>query len=255
MALEIRWSLPNIVDMNSLMGPFDRAEAAHRMRLDQLVQLCSRVGRRHVVQRNRAEAAFVVQGHRTKICSADACSVFEHLLENRIQFAGRGTDDLENFRGRGLLLERLAQFGRAQFDLLLQIRIGFLQPRAHVVELVGEQFVAGLDRDALGEIAAADTLGAGAQRLDRADHAPGQEHPRQHREDQRSRQHGGEALQRGVKRRIGFLDRKLDEHHPAKRCDRRGCRQHLLPLNIRRALQGIGAGIRGPCPRRRRCRR
>ena len=102
---------------------------------------------------------------------------------------------LQHFRRRGLLLQRFAQFRRALLDLVLQVGIGFLQPRAHVVELVGEpfQFVAGLDRDALGEIAAADPLGAGAQRLDRADHAPGQEHSGQHREDRGRQQHDAPA--------------------------------------------------------------
>ena len=104
----------------------------------------------------------------------------------------------KHFRRRGLLFERFGQLRRALLDLVLQVRIGFLQPRAHVVELVGEPFqlVAGLDVDALGEIAAADALGAGAQGLDRADHAPGQENSGQHREDRRRQQHDGKPLQR-----------------------------------------------------------
>ena len=54
-------------------------------------------------------------------------------------------------RGRGLLLQRFAQFLSAHLHFLFQIGIGFLQPSGHVIELVGErlQFVAGLDRDAL----------------------------------------------------------------------------------------------------------
>ena len=162
---------------------------------------------------------------------------------------GRGTDDLQHFRCRGLLLQRFAQFRRPLLDLVLQVGIGFLQPRAHVVELVGEafEFVAGLDRNALGEIAAADALGAGAQGLDRADHAPGQENPGQHREDRRRQQHDGQPLQRQIQRRVGLLHRQFDKHRPAERRDRRGSRQHLLALDVLGALQRfrIGACISG----------
>jgi len=47
---------------------------------------------------------------------------------------------------------------RALVDLLLQAGVGFLQAPRHVVELVGQQFqlVAGLDCDALLEVAGAD---------------------------------------------------------------------------------------------------
>src|SRR5216683_2093739 len=97
--------------------------------------------------------------------------------------------------------------------------------------------------------AAADSLGSLAQGLDRADHAPGQENPGEHREDRRTRQHDGEALQRQIQRRIGLLHGQFDKHRPAQRRDRGGCRQHLLPLDVLRALQGIGAGIRRSCLR------
>ena len=65
-------------------------------------------------------------------------------------------------RGRRLLRQRLAQFMRPLLDLLLQARVAFLKPPRHVVELVGQRFelVAGLDRDALLEVAGADLRGA-----------------------------------------------------------------------------------------------
>ncbi len=109
----------------------------------------------------------------------------DQRIEHGLQIEGRAADHLQHIGGGGLLLQRLAQFGRPLLDLVLEVGIGFLQSFAHVVELIREplQLVAGLDRDALGEIAAADPLGAAAQRLDRSDHAARQEHPGQHRED------------------------------------------------------------------------
>ena len=83
------------------------------------------------------------------------------------------------------LRDRLGQLARAQLDLLLQVRHRFLQPPGHLVELVGKPFqlVAGLDRDALRKIAAADARGPGSQRLDRAHHASREKHAGQHREE------------------------------------------------------------------------
>jgi len=96
-------------------------------------------------------------------------------------------------------------------DLLFQAGIGFLQLARHVVELVGErlEFVPGLDRDALREIAAADARRAGLQRLDRSDHAAGEKHPGEHGETERAQKHEGEPLQCRVERRVGFLGRQL----------------------------------------------
>ena len=107
---------------------------------------------------------------------------FDQRIEHRLQVKGRPADYLEHFRGRRLLLQGLPQFCGPLLDLVFQVGIRFLQPRAHFVELVSEafQFVAGLDRDALAEIAGADACGARAQRLDRADHASRQQDPRKH---------------------------------------------------------------------------
>src|SRR6516164_6761333 len=41
-------------------------------------------------------------------CTNARC-IFQHRLENRLQFAGRTADDTEHLGGRGLLLQRLAQ--------------------------------------------------------------------------------------------------------------------------------------------------
>ncbi len=195
------------------------------------------------VQRGAAESIALAQPDYAVSGFTEAHGAYQHGLENRLQFTWRGADDLQHLRGRRLLLQGFAQLCGPLLNLVLQVGVGFLQPRAHVVELIGEafEFVAGFDRNALGEIAAADTLGADAQRLDRPDHAPRQKYPGEHREDRRTQQHDGKALQRRIERRVGLLHRQFDKHRPAQRRDRRGCRQHLLPLDIQRTLQRVGA--------------
>ena len=91
----------------------------------------------------------------------------------------RRIDRLADLAERAQLLDRLRELAGAQLDLVLEVGIGFLQAARHVVELVGEPFelVAGLDRDALAEVAAADARGAGPQHLDRHHHAAGEEEP------------------------------------------------------------------------------
>src|SRR6476659_4644072 len=90
----------------------------------------------------------------------------------------------------------LLNFARALFDLLLQSGIGFLQSSRHDIELVGErfEFVPGLDADLLGQIASANALGAGTQRLDGSNHAARQKHPGQHRKTERRKQYEGKPL-------------------------------------------------------------
>src|SRR6266566_3636136 len=51
----------------------------------------------------------IPQIHRAEFRSADTGGILKHLLEYRLQLAGRGTDDLKNLRGRSLLFERFAQ--------------------------------------------------------------------------------------------------------------------------------------------------
>ena len=48
---------------------------------------------------------------------------FEHCFKNRLQDAGRRINDLQNFRGRGLLLQRLAQIVGARPQLSQQSRV------------------------------------------------------------------------------------------------------------------------------------
>ncbi len=144
----------------------------------------------------------------------------------------------------------------ALLDLLFQAGVGFLQLARHVVELIRQPFelVAGLDRDALRQIAPADARGARLQRLDRADHAAGEKHPGEHGKTERAQEHEAEPLQRRVKRGIGLLGRELDEHQPAERRHRRIGGQHLAPFDVLRFLHRLrhivartGAGRAGAC--------
>src|SRR5215475_15656217 len=84
---------------------------------------------------------------------------------------------------------------RPQFDFLLQVGVGVLQSTRHVVELIGErlQLVAGFDRDALREIAAADPGSAGPQGLDRHNHPSREEYARESREEKRADEDQGGA--------------------------------------------------------------
>ena len=44
---------------------------------------------------------------KAEIRLANTARVFEHLLKYRVEFPGRRTDDLQHFRSRGLLFQRL----------------------------------------------------------------------------------------------------------------------------------------------------
>jgi len=54
---------------------------------------------------------------------ADSDGIFQHSLEDWLQLAGRRTDDLENLRGRRLLLQRLGQVVSALAKFIKQPRV------------------------------------------------------------------------------------------------------------------------------------
>ena len=54
---------------------------------------------------------------------ADARRILQHGFEHRLQLAGRTGDDLQHLRGRGLLLQRLAQIVGALAQLVEQPRV------------------------------------------------------------------------------------------------------------------------------------
>ncbi|MGY3279268.1 hypothetical protein ACVJ5M_006865 [Bradyrhizobium sp. S3.7.6] len=131
--------------------------------------------------------------------------------------------------GQGLIAG-LFEFGGPLDDLALERRIGVAQVSGHPVELVAERFqlVAGLDREPQAEIAAADPPRALRQDLDRHGHAPAQPEGHQDRAGEQDDQEKRRASDRCIDRSVGLAERKLDEHQPAERGDRRIGREHAL---------------------------
>ena len=161
-------------------------------------------------------------------------------VEHGLQIERR-VDRLADLAERAQLGDRLGELAGAVLDLALEVGVGFLELAGHVVELVGEPFelVAGLDRDALAQVAPADALGARAQGLDRHHHAARQEDAGEHRQGQAEQQQPGRALDRLEQRRIGLLARQLDEHDPARLGDRRIGGEHLAAAHVLRLLHQL----------------
>src|SRR6202012_991130 len=118
----------------------------------------------------------------------------------------------------------------------------------HIVELIGQRLdlVAGLDLDALCQVAAADACRSGAERLNWHHHSPGEKHAGDESERQRAKQNEAGALDRGIKRCIGLFDWRLHKDNPAERINGRGggeypvARNILSLLNLLRATTGSG---------------
>ena len=129
---------------------------------------------------------------------------------------------LDHFAERAQFLDRLRQTPRPQRHLALEVRIGFLQAASHLVELIGERFelVAGTDRNALAEIAAADPRRAGREHPDRPDHAPRQQQPGEKTlgsQPPRAAPRPSARLKLYRAAHRSFGDRQLDEQEPAER--------------------------------------
>jgi hypothetical protein len=58
------------------------------------------------------EALAIVGAKDPVICLAEASRLFKKRVEDRGEVAGRGIDNLQDLRGRGLLLQRLARLGQ-----------------------------------------------------------------------------------------------------------------------------------------------
>src|SRR5262245_31340097 len=103
------------------------------MRTERLAKTNISILRWYVVERDVTKSVSIVQAQSAKLSVAEPCCVRQHGLENRLQLSRRTADDLQHLRGRGLLLQRLGQFGRARLHLVEQ---------AHVLDrnhrLVGE---------------------------------------------------------------------------------------------------------------------
>src|ERR1700761_4833408 len=76
-----------------------------------------------IVECNGTEVVPVVQIHRAEICATDTGGIFQHFLEDGVELAGRGANDLKHLRGRRLLLKRLGQVVSALTKLLQQSRV------------------------------------------------------------------------------------------------------------------------------------
>ena len=106
--------------MDGLPRAGNAAQAGRRTGADRPTIKVIRVRRRHAERRDRTVLSILVSEQNPDFGLADARRVLQHLLENRLQLAGRAADDLENFRGRRLLLERLRQIARARLDFIEQ---------------------------------------------------------------------------------------------------------------------------------------
>jgi hypothetical protein len=59
------------------------------------------------MQRNRAQCISFGSKQDTEFSLAQTGRILQHRVEHRRQVAGRAADDLQHFRGRRLLLQRL----------------------------------------------------------------------------------------------------------------------------------------------------
>ena len=135
----------------------------------------------------------------------------------------------------------MRQFLRPRFDLALEAGIGVRKPAGHVVELVGErlELVAGLDRDALRQVAAADPRRTRAQRLDRHRHAARKEKGGEERQEKASGEKRAGALDRVEERRIRLVQGQLDEDVPAHRRDLGPGGEDALARGVARLAQRL----------------
>src|SRR5712671_3661828 len=95
------------MDLNRLMRLSHGGKQRTGMRRNRRSLSESRELSWNVMVRNEIEFVAVPQIHRAKIRPTDPCGILEHLLKHRLQLARRRADDLKNFRGRCLPLQRL----------------------------------------------------------------------------------------------------------------------------------------------------
>ena len=116
-------ALPHVINLGELVRLDDGLKRGAWIRVDRRPLPESRERRRNVVIRSDIEFLAIPEIHRAKRRSADTRGILKHLPEHRLQFARRRADDLQYFRGRGLLLQRLSQIIRALTQFLEQPRI------------------------------------------------------------------------------------------------------------------------------------
>ncbi len=83
--------------------------------------------------------------------AAEAHRALGDGVEDGLEVGGGARDHAQDLGGGGLALQGLGKVPRPRLHLLLEIRVGLLEPRRHAVELLGEglELVARLHVDAL----------------------------------------------------------------------------------------------------------
>src|SRR5512142_1041232 len=107
--VSVRLKLHHVSDVGDLLRDCGTAERPIPRGLNpQLAPACLNICRWRVASSgNRMKAVAIAKIQRTKLGLANSRSVREHGVKDRLQLAGRTTDDLEHRRRRGLLLQRL----------------------------------------------------------------------------------------------------------------------------------------------------
>src|SRR5262249_55843446 len=89
---------------------------------------CLGISRWRVMCLNGAETVALAEIEGSELCPADAHRIAQYRGEHWLKLTGRSTDDLQHFRGRRPLLQRLrkvpprlGQLTGARFELLFQL--------------------------------------------------------------------------------------------------------------------------------------
>src|SRR5262249_28477304 len=121
-ARDIGRQLGDVGDLRGLFG-FSRPPEAGLRGWTNDCRACLGIGRRCVVHRQGAETIAFAEIERAELGLANAHRIAQHGREHRLQIAGRTGNDPQHLRCRGLLLQRLAEVGRALAQLVEQPRI------------------------------------------------------------------------------------------------------------------------------------
>ena len=146
----------------------------------------------------------------------------------------RGGDRAADLLQHLQLADRLREIARALLDLGFEHGIGLAELAGHRVELLGElfQLVIAVDLDALAEIAGAEPARAGAQRVDRHQHAPRHHGACDDRDDQAEPDQERDAHQLVADRGERGRGRLLEEHGPAELRHHGGRGQHRMAVDV-----------------------
>jgi hypothetical protein len=102
---------------------YHRVEHATRRGIERSRSLSRSKRRWHIPRRDKAELLSLPKIERAKLGVAYADGLLQHGCKHRLKIAGRAADDLEDLRGRGLLLQRFAEVGCALTQLIQKPRV------------------------------------------------------------------------------------------------------------------------------------